>query len=79
MSVRILQPGRACFGAQEEMCISSNWIEPPRGVKQGLPRCDSWGAGMRAGHPGRFEGRVASRCLLDCRLPWHPDAILRRG
>lgn len=61
MSLRILQLGRACFGAREEMCISSNRIEPAgragRGLKQGLPGCESRGrAGMRAGCLGVLQG-----------------------
>lgn len=62
MSLRILQPGRACFGAQEKMCISSNQIEPAgrgaEGAKRGLSGCISPGeaaVGTSAGLPGRCQ------------------------
>lgn len=59
MSLRILQPGRACFGAQEKMCISSNQIEPAgRGAeraKHGLSGCISRGRQRR----GRALGSLA--------------------
>lgn len=70
MSLRILQPGRACFGAQEKMCISSNQIEPAgRGAeraKRGLSGRISRGRRRR----GRALGSPADarRCPPHCHL-----------
>lgn len=88
MSLRILQLGRACFGAQEEMCISSNQIEPAgtagRGLKQGLPGCNSWGKARGSGGcrlAARWGELPAGVCWI-ATFPTsrHPaDAILHRG